>query len=234
MDLLISISIYILSITIFIVLPFVILITATKKPPKTTKIPKIPKEEEFKGRYGEREIEEILLESDRRITNEQIIKNLYLERENGKTTEIDVILILKNKIFVFESKNYSGWVFGNTRDKYWIQIFPNGKRYNFYNPTWQNYGHIKTLEEKLKNFPNLKYYSIISFGYKATLKDIKNFFNDVHITNYYNIDQKIRELTKDEDYIIDTQTLEIIERINDYATANKTIELKHTRNYVEV
>lgn len=39
--------------------------------------------------------------------------NLYIPRNNGKTSEIDLIMFHKKGLFIFESKNYSGWIFGN-------------------------------------------------------------------------------------------------------------------------
>ena len=36
--------------------------------------------------------------------------NCYLPRDNGETTEIDVLMIYKSGLYVFESKNYSGWI----------------------------------------------------------------------------------------------------------------------------
>ena len=38
--------------------------------------------------------------------------NCYLPKEDGETTEVDVILLHESGIYVFESKNYSGWIFG--------------------------------------------------------------------------------------------------------------------------
>ena len=37
--------------------------------------------------------------------------NLYIPKEGGGTTELDVILLHESGIYVFESKNYSGWIF---------------------------------------------------------------------------------------------------------------------------
>lgn len=42
----------------------------------------------------------------------RVLINLYIPKDNNKTTEIDSILINKYGIFVIESKGYSGWIFG--------------------------------------------------------------------------------------------------------------------------
>lgn len=38
------------------------------------------------------------------------------------TYEIDLIMISETGIYVFESKNYSGWIFGDEKQRYWTQI----------------------------------------------------------------------------------------------------------------
>ena len=42
----------------------------------------------------------------------KILQNIYVPRENGETSEIDVLYITQKGIFVIESKNYSGYIFG--------------------------------------------------------------------------------------------------------------------------
>ena len=48
--------------------------------------------------------------------NGNILHNLYIPYNNGKTSEIDILFITKKGIFVIESKNYSGWIYGSEKD----------------------------------------------------------------------------------------------------------------------
>ena len=43
----------------------------------------------------------------------QVLRNIYVPKDNGETSEIDVVFITQKGIFVIESKNYSGWIFGD-------------------------------------------------------------------------------------------------------------------------
>ncbi|UAT43221.1 NERD domain-containing protein [Anaplasmataceae bacterium AB001_6] len=101
--------------------------------------------------------------------------NLYVPKANGKDTEIDMVFIHPKGFFVIESKNYSGWIFGNEKNQYWTQILPKGWRRDshkthFYNPIKQNALHIKYLKRLLpSNFP---IWSIIVFSDKCTFKDV--------------------------------------------------------------
>ncbi len=75
----------------------------------------------------------------------RILTNVYLPKGNGETTEVDLIYIHETGIYVLESKNYSGWIFGDEKSKYWMQTLQNGHKEKFYNPIFQNNTHIKYL-----------------------------------------------------------------------------------------
>lgn len=67
----------------------------------------------------------------------KILRNVYLPKDNGETSEIDVLYITQKGIFVFESKNYSGWIFGDEKGQYWTAMLPNRQKNRFYNPIKQ-------------------------------------------------------------------------------------------------
>ena len=100
--------------------------------------------------------------------------NTYLPMENNKTTEIDLILLYPFGIFVIESKNYSGWIFGNEKDKYWTQVLSTGKgkseKKQFYNPISQNKGHIRQLRKYIPE--KIAIYSMIVFSERCELKNV--------------------------------------------------------------
>lgn len=66
---------------------------------------------------------------------------------NG-TTQIDHVIVSRYGIFVIETKNMDGWIFGDAKSPLWTQgVF--GKKYRFQNPLHQNYRHTKALQEFL-------------------------------------------------------------------------------------
>jgi hypothetical protein len=68
----------------------------------------------------------------------------------GSTTQIDHVLVSVYGIFVIETKNMKGWIFGDERSAQWTQsIF--GKKSRFQNPLRQNYRHVKALAEFSEN-----------------------------------------------------------------------------------
>lgn len=75
------------------------------------------------------------------------LNNVTLQTSNG-TTQIDHVIVSKYGVFVVESKNMDGWIFGNATSPQWTQSI-HGKKYKFQNPLHQNYRHTKALEEFL-------------------------------------------------------------------------------------
>ena len=117
--------------------------------------------------------------------------NVYLPKENGETTEIDVILLHETGIYVFESKNYSGWIFGTETQQYWTQTLPVGKgksqKTKFFNPIIQNKVHLKWLQQFFGAESQLPFYSYIVFSDRCTLKEITLTSGNHFVINRYNI-----------------------------------------------
>jgi restriction system protein len=75
------------------------------------------------------------------------LNNLTLETRDG-TTQVDHVIVSPFGIFVIETKNMGGWIFGDEREPQWTQkIFR--KTFRFQNPLRQNYKHVKAVEEIL-------------------------------------------------------------------------------------
>lgn len=92
-----------------------------------------------------------------------LLNNCTLPDDQIGTTQIDHILLSPYGIFIIETKNYKGWIFGTERQKMWTQkIFKNS--YQFQNPLHQNYKHQKVLEAVLSDIVQPEYlHSVIVF-----------------------------------------------------------------------
>ena len=112
----------------------------------------------------------------------KLLTNIYLPKVNGTTTEIDLIMISATGIYVFESKNFSGWIFGDENSKYWKQIFRGGRHYQFYNPIWQNKKHISVLKQHL-GLGDEVFRSYIVFSERCVLKKMSVYSPEVKVMN---------------------------------------------------
>lgn len=75
------------------------------------------------------------------------IHNVMLPTPDG-TTQIDHIFVSCFGIFVVETKNMKGWIFGGENQAQWTQKIFN-QTFKFQNPLRQNYKHQKALEAAL-------------------------------------------------------------------------------------
>jgi len=97
------------------------------------------------------------------------LNGITLPRANGGSTQIDHIIVSIYGIFVIETKNYKGWIYGSEKQKQWTQVFQNGSKFKFQNPLRQNYLHIKTLADLL-GLELSYFHSMIAFIGECELK----------------------------------------------------------------
>lgn len=102
-----------------------------------------------------------------------IFHDCYIRKASGAYTQVDLIVATRTGLIAFEIKDYSGWIFGHFRQKYWTQVLAYGReKHRFYNPIMQNNGHIQAIRENLPHNPGIPIYSIIVFFGNSTLKDV--------------------------------------------------------------
>ena len=127
---------------------------------------RIVKSSWFKGIWGEFIVNvsaKLFLDKDKY----HLIKNVIIPAQDG-TTQIDHIIISIYGIFVIETKNMKGWIFGSERQRDWTQKI---YRYQtkFQNPLRQNYKHVKALESFL-GVEECKLHSLVVFVGDSTFK----------------------------------------------------------------
>lgn len=106
-----------------------------------------------------------------------VINDLMIEKRNGHTSQIDHVVVSPYGIFVIETKNISGYVYGSEYSQEWKRYwkgYRRGGRYGedelmFDNPVLQNGAHVKALMEHLQNY-SPKFIPIVAFSPQATLK----------------------------------------------------------------
>lgn len=116
--------------------------------------------DEGKGVAGELVVSYFLDKLDR---SKYFVLNDITFKLNDRTTQIDHIVVSCYGIFVIETKNWKGSIYGGSKREY-IYQYLGGVKYTHQNPFKQNIGHIKFLREVLSNYNDLKYISIVAFG----------------------------------------------------------------------
>jgi hypothetical protein len=155
------------------------------------------------------------------------IHNVTLPTGDG-TTQIDHIIVSPYGIFVVETKNYSGWIFGDEKQAIWTQKIYR-KTYRFQNPLRQNFKHVKALEALLR-LPPEAFHSVIVFLGGSTFKTPMP-------DNVTYIDSYIRYIKSKQQIILsDSQVESIVQSIHSerlaptFATSRehiRNLEAKH-------
>ena len=185
-----------------------------------------------KGKYGEYLIYKRLqhYESD----GAKFLFNIYIPRTGNQTTEIDLIMISSKGLFVFESKNYSGWIFGNEIHTNWTQTFPAGRgrshKEKFYNPIMQNASHIKHLKRLVGE--DIPMRSIIVFSDACTFKDIAIKSSDVAVTKHNYVSSVVSQICNQlqGEHLSQRQISIIFTELYPYSQVNAAIREQHKNN----
>lgn len=184
------------------------------------------------GRYGEYLTYKYLKRFER--NGAKFLFNLYIPKENGETTEIDVLMICQKGLFVFESKNYSGWIFGSENQKNWYQTLPTGRgrshKEHFYNPIMQNRSHINHLKAFLGEQVPMR--SIIVFSDRCTLKSVQIRSNDISVINRYNVAPVVSGICNQiaNDLLTDNDITEIYDKLYPYTQVDEITKMQHVAN----
>ena len=156
--------------------------------------------------------------------------NIYIPKGENGTTEIDVLLISRKGLFVFESKNYSGWIFGSEDKPKWYQTLPQGKgkshKEAFYNPIMQNRTHIKHLKVLLGE--TIPMHSIITFSDRCTLKKVDVISPDVFVINRNKVGNIVNLIWgRSHDALTPEQIQAIYDQLYPYSQVDAATKEKH-------
>ncbi len=122
----------------------------------------------MKGRFGEAVVSVGALKRlDPKVY--RVFNDIVLPRPDGKgTTQIDHVVVSPFGIFVIETKNYAGWIFGDETSRNWTQVI-YGRKNRFQNPLHQNALHVRALTIAT-GLPRDLFHNLVYFAGEAILK----------------------------------------------------------------
>lgn len=160
--------------------------------------------------------------------------NLYIPKKNGRTSEVDILLISQYGLLVIESKNYSGWIFGKEHYKFWTQTLPSGyydvHKERFYNPIMQNNSHINALKNFLEI--NIPFYSIIVFSNHCEFKDVQVVSQNIKVIHNRQLKQTIYKIMDfpNKPQLTNEQIDEIYQKLFPYTQVDSITKNIHAKN----
>lgn len=160
----------------------------------------------------------------------KVLINLYIPKDNTRTTEIDSILINKYGIFVIESKGYSGWIFGKENDQKWTQIIYK-KKTTFYNPVLQNRNHILHLAELLEIKDMNVFKSYIVFSDRCELKKVNITKTNLRVVKRNTLNKTLQEdYNNEREVLSEDEIKELGDKLYKYMFNDNSIKEKHIRD----
>ena len=150
-------------------------------------------------------------------------KNITLALEDG-STQIDHIIVSLYGIFVIETKNMSGWIYGKKHEKKWRQVFGKNRFSLFQNPIHQNYKHVKAVEKYLK-VDSAKIISMVIFTGNAELKNKQE-------SGVFDLFETTNEIKKYKERLFDIEELIKLSKRMDVARlpSNKDTDRRHVKH----
>lgn len=149
-------------------------------------------------------------------------KNLLVPRDEEEigTSEIDVLMASDKGIFVFESKNYAGWIFGSAGQHRWTASLNRYTKESFYNPIMQNRAHVKAVAAYLE-LPEGMFRSYIVFGERCELKQVPESTEEYHICQRRGLVKALRRYFKKQRTVLERDELnDIIQRLDKLAAGS--------------
>ena len=153
-------------------------------------------------------------------SDKYIVLNDLLLYVDGKTHQIDHVVVSKYGIFSIESKQYNGLIVGSKYDKNWIR-YAGKTKYYYENPIRQNYGHVKALAQLLY-IDESKIHNIVCIPSRAEL----NIKQDGELVRNYTLVERI--MSYNEEVIDDVNS--IVNIINSYNITDPNVRKQHIDN----
>ena len=155
--------------------------------------------------------------------------NDLLLRDGDYTTQIDHLIISRYGVFVVETKNIHGTVYGADNKEFWSSYLPQrysrylGKaEYEFRNPLWQNAGHIRAIKKIVGN--DVRVQGIVAFPNETELK-VKCTQPVLYWSGVMPYIEQFTEAVLSDEEIVRLDAL-----IRSYVDANPESRLEHVEN----
>ena len=184
-----------------------------------------------RGKKGEKNIERVLKSLS--LPYARILRYCYIPINSSATTEIDVLMICEQGIFVIESKNYKGDVRGREDEQNWTQELM-GKAYRpithlFYNPVWQNENHIKALQNLIKR-PDIPMFSVVVFSNDCNL-NAPAVCRKTRVLQLFNLKKMVKRVCNEKRVALDSKEInDLYNMLRPYTEVSLSAKREHIKN----
>ncbi len=150
--------------------------------------------------------------------------NVYVPKGDGTTSECDVLLLTPRGIVAIESKNYSGWIFGEQSSRNWMETQKTGSKHQFYNPVWQNTTHINSLKGLLR-YPKFPIWNVVAFSDNCEFRSLTITDSEAHVVQYRELASLATSLLNEASERMDVES--VYSQLKPYAQPVDETIIKH-------
>lgn len=188
-----------------------------------------------KGDIGEYKIN---IQLDQLSKEFKHLKDVMVKNTKGKTgySQIDHIVISPYGIFVIETKNYQGTIYGGKDRKVWSV---NGK-FKMMNPFKQNYGHIQALKALIDEKYHPYFISMVSFTKRCTFKiddmELRKITSsdllvyDIELSDYIDRKVSVNKHQYKEPFLTDSEIQQIYDQIERANITDQSLRKQHVES----
>lgn len=209
----------------------------TPKTPVAKTGPATKNTEAWATRKGELGEYKITIQLDQFPKNYRHISDLMIENVKSSTgySQIDHIIITTYGLFVIETKNYQGTIYGGKDRKTWLV---NGK-FKMMSPLVQNFGHIQAIKNVVDSTYHDYFISMVSFTKRCTFKIDENLRKissnelvvyDIELTEFINRKIAILKLQNKEPFLSDLEITSLYQKLAQANISEPTIRKQHVEN----
>ncbi|MGE6753629.1 nuclease-related domain-containing protein [Rossellomorea sp. NPDC071047] len=186
-----------------------------------------------KGELGEYKID---IQLDQLPRTYRHLSDLLIPNPKAKSgySQIDHVVITPYAIFVIETKNYQGTIYGGKDRNTWLV---NGK-FKMMNPFVQNYGHMKALSSLIDEKYHNLFVSMVSFTKRSTFKvdpDYRKIASnelivyDIELSEFIHRKESVLKIQHKEPLLNESDILTINQAIVNANILDQTVREEHKR-----
>lgn len=190
-----------------------------------------------KGKRGEKRVSAELAQLSDQYS---VLNDLVFYTEKG-TTQIDHLVVSKYGVFVIETKNYRGEIYGDDNRQEWTQLIVTDVTYakkwwktytyvtksHFYNPVKQTIGHSLKVRELLAEFPHLTVVPIVAFAGDARLGNVDSKHHVVYYVDLPSVIGGYKNICLNDEDV--QKVISILQENNVRQTVNNRRHVKNLR-----
>lgn len=192
----------------------------------------------YKGKKGEMKVHDVIA----KLPNDYVKYDDVVLKTSWGTTQIDHVVVSRYGVFVIETKNYRGDIYGSDEKEEWKQVIVTPVRYQrkfwkeytyvtknkMYNPVKQCQTHINALK-KTVGWNDMPAVLLVVFTGDANLSKV---WTKHHVIYIENLEQVITGYT--EVVMNDSDVLRVCDAIEHNNVRDTVDERTHVRNIQQV